>query len=128
MTYEHSVTIYRLGDAPEPGQPGAPDVDSGWAADDDGAPASSSTLYRGPADVQDGQRTLRRLAEMGESEQANAVVYLPPSASSSFALVQTGDLVTTPLGSGEVVGLMQTDGALAVALTRSEPSAPVLIN
>lgn len=128
MTYDDSVTVLRLADAPAAGEPGAPDPDSGWAAaPEPGEPDSASTVYEGPADVQDGQRTLRRLRDTGESESANAVVFFPPSAARAFAQVQTGDLVTTPIGSGEVVGLMQTDAAASVAVTRSTPAAPVVI-
>ena len=135
MTYEHTVHVYELADAPAPGSPGAPDADTGWGdapadpAQAGGAVAPGAvTVYDGPADVQDGQRTLARLADLGESERATAVVYLPPAAAQAFAAIEVGHLVTTPLGSGEVVGLMQTDAALAVALTRSAGAVPVVLN
>ena len=130
MTYEHAIHVYELADAPAPGSPGASDADTGWgdAPADPAQTGGAVTVYDGPADVQDGQRTLARLADLGESERATAVVYLPPAAAQAFAAIEVGHLVTTPLGSGEVVGLMQTDAALAVALTRSAGAVPVVLN
>ena len=54
MTYEHAVTITRASTSP-----GVEDPDSGWAA----SSSASASVYEGPADVQDGQRTLRRLRD-----------------------------------------------------------------
>ena len=130
MTYPHPVHVYRTASPQGDGGPGVPDEDADWGdggSDGPSVPASAATVYDGPADVQDGQRTVRRLAEAGESETANALVYLPPSGAAAFSEIRVGDLVTTPVGSGEVAGLRQTDAALVVALTRSTPAVPEVL-
>lgn len=130
MTYDHPVRITRPASAPG-GDGAAPapvsDEDAGWGASADTPAASVEVVYEGPADVQDGQRTLRRLSETGEAESASAVVYLPPAAASAFALVRVGDRVEAPQGTGRVVALMQTDAALAVSVTASTPAVPEVL-
>lgn len=119
MTYPDTVTVTRAASGPA-----SPDPDSGWGV---GPEPDVETVYSGPADVQDGQRTLRRLAEMGEAEDARAVVYFPPSGAAAFSRVRVGDRVQTPQGSGRVVALMQTDAALAVSVTESTPAVPEVL-
>jgi len=109
MTYDDPIRIYHS-------------VPGDW-----GQAAAETDVYDGPADVQDGMATLRRLAEMGESEGASALCYLPPAAAAAFADIRLGDAVETPLGLAEVVGLRHTDAALVLAVTRSQPAEPTIL-
>ena len=91
------------------------DPDTGLAVD--GSVAAETVLYDDEADVQDGERVLERLAEIGEQERAQALCFLPVPVSR----FQTGDRAETPLGAAEVVRVLHDDQSLALNLLGDAP-------